>query len=152
MRVRRTGSSRFRAMADGAISPSLPFVKKKSVELLKAEYTDRESAARGIARGLADFYRGQYPQVYANHRSQVEAAAQQLVAIWGRNVFPEMKVGWGTYPNNLGHDDFIGCFRCHDDNHKAADGRTITQDCSACHTVLAQEETNPKVLADLGLQ
>ena len=44
-----------------------------------------------------------------------------------------MKVAWGTYPNNIGHEDFLGCFRCHDDNHKTRDGRTITQDCDACH-------------------
>ncbi len=73
-------------------------------------------------------------------------------AIYQRNVFPNMKVGWGTYPNNIGHDDFLGCFRCHDDNHKSADGRTIAQDCSACHTILAMEEKDPKVLESLGLK
>jgi len=82
----------------------------------------------------------------------VEAAAQQVLAIYRRNVFPEMKVAWGTHPNNIGHEDFLGCFRCHDENHKSADGRTITQDCNACHTVLAMDETNPKVLEDLGLK
>src|SRR5262245_8264811 len=34
-----------RAMAEGSISPALPFAKKKAVELLKAEYPDRETAA-----------------------------------------------------------------------------------------------------------
>jgi hypothetical protein len=48
-----------------------------------------------------------------------------------------MKVAWGTYPNNLGHMDFPGCFRCHDDSHKAKDGSTISQDCELCH---AQED------------
>jgi hypothetical protein len=61
-------------------------------------------------------------------------------------------VGWGTYPNNIGHENFIGCFRCHDDNHKSAAGSTITQDCEACHALLAQDEENPKILADLGLR
>jgi hypothetical protein len=23
-----------------------------------------------------------------------------------------MKLTWGTHPNNIGHDDFLGCFRC----------------------------------------
>ena len=55
--------------------------------------------------------------------------------VYARNVFPAMKVGWGTYPNNLGHMAFPGCFRCHDENHKAADGRTIQQDCQACHDI-----------------
>ena len=75
-----------------------------------------------------------------------------MQAIYRRNVFPDMKVTWGTYPNNIGHEDYIGCFRCHDESHKRADGATITQDCTACHAILAQEEKDPKVLSDLGLQ
>jgi hypothetical protein len=29
--------------------------------------------------------------------------------------------------------DSPGCFRCHDDEHKASDGRVIKQDCELCH-------------------
>jgi hypothetical protein len=140
------------AMAAGRISPALPFVKKKSVELLRTEYADQEMALRRINEGLAEFYRSSYPDLYRKDRSQVEAAAQQVGAIYARNVFPGMKVGWGTYPNNIGHEDFVGCFRCHDETHQAADGRTISQSCDACHTILAQDEKDPKVLSDLGLK
>jgi len=62
-----------------------------------------------------------------------------------------MKITWGTYPNHLGHIDSPGCFRCHDDGHVAAGGAKITQDCNACHNVLAMEEAAPKVLADIGI-
>ncbi len=141
-----------RAMAAGAISPELPFVKKKAVELLRAEYPDRKAAERRIADELAAFYKTKYADAYKSHRAAVESAGQQVAAIYLRNVFPEMKVTWGSYPNNIGHEDFLGCFRCHDDNHKSRDGRTITQDCNACHTVLAMDESNPKVLEDLGLK
>ena len=61
-------------------------------------------------------------------------------------------VPFGSYPANRGHFTLTGCFRCHDENHKAADGKTITQDCEACHAVLASEESDPKILADLGLK
>jgi hypothetical protein len=61
-----------------------------------------------------------------------------------------MKVTWGTYPNNIGHTDFPGCFRCHDDDHKTAKDKTIAQDCSSCHELLATDEKEPKVLADFG--
>jgi nitrate/TMAO reductase-like tetraheme cytochrome c subunit len=137
-----------RAMAAGRISAELPYVKKKAVELLRAEYPDRATATRRIAEGLAEFYKSEHPQSYASHRALIESAGQEAAAIYLRNVFPNMKVSWGTYPNNIGHEDFLGCFRCHDDNHKAKDGRTITQDCNACHTIVE----NPKVLADLGLE
>ena len=55
--------------------------------------------------------------------------------IYRRNVFPEMKVSFGTYPNNIGHVDFPGCFRCHDDNHTSRDGKKIAQDCDTCHEI-----------------
>jgi hypothetical protein len=141
-----------RALAEGRISPALPFVKKKGLELLRAGYADREAAQRDIAAGLTEFYRQEHPDVYRGHRAAVEAAVSEVQAIYRRNVFPEMKVAWGTYPNNIGHEDFPGCFRCHDDSHKRADGTAITQDCNACHTILAQDEQSPKVLADLGLR
>jgi NapC/NirT cytochrome c family protein len=140
------------AIGDGRISADLPFMKKKAVEVLRAEYPDRDAAARTIADALTSFYRRSYPAAYQEHRAALEASVGAVQAIYRRNVFPEMKVTWGTYPNNIGHEDFIGCFRCHDDSHKRADGATITQDCTACHAILAQDERDPKVLSDLGLQ
>ena len=73
-----------------------------------------------------------------------------MKAIYLQNVFPEMKISWGTYPNNLGHMDFPGCFRCHDGNHTSSDGRVISNDCATCHDLLSMDEKNPKVLSDLG--
>jgi hypothetical protein len=141
-----------RALAEGRISAELPFVRKKSVEILRADYPDRETAARRIPEALAGFYASAHPAVYAARRALVDTAGAQLKDIYLRNVFPEMKVAWGTYPDNIGHEDFPGCFRCHDDEHKSADGKVISQDCAACHAVLAMEEQNPKVLAELNLK
>ena len=141
-----------REMSEGRISPELPYIKKKAVEVLRVEYPDRETAGQRIASSITEFYRASYPETYRDHRALVEMAAQQVVAIYLRNVFPEMKVTWGTHPNNIGHEDFVGCFRCHDGSHTSADSRTIPNDCNTCHTILAMEESNPKVLADLGLK
>jgi len=141
-----------RAIGEGRISPTLPWARKEAVRLLRADYPDRETAARSIADGLAAFYGDGHPAVYRERRKDVDAAVEAVKTIYHRNVFPEMKVGWGTYANNVGHDDFPGCFRCHDDQHKAAGGRVITQDCSACHAVLAMEESDPKILSELGLR
>jgi hypothetical protein len=62
-----------------------------------------------------------------------------------------MNVTWGKYPNNVGHTDFPGCFRCHDGDHMAKTGTPITNDCNACHNLLSMDEANPKVLTDLGI-
>ncbi len=141
-----------REMASGAVSPTLPWVKKKAVELLRVEYPDRATAFTRIHDDLVEFYKREHAAIYQAQRAQIEEAARRVVAIYARNVFPEMRLGWGTHPNNIGHEDFLGCFRCHDDEHKSADGKVISQDCNACHAVLAMEETNPKILAELGLQ
>ena len=140
------------AMAAGTISPELPFIRKKAVEVLKVEYPSRETAFDRIEKDLTEFYRTKYPDVYRTRRATVETAVSEVQKIYGRNVFPEMRLTWGTHPNHIGHEDFLGCFRCHDGNHQAAGGRAITQDCDACHQILAQDEANPKVLAELGIK
>lgn len=140
------------AMAEGRINPELPYIKKKAIEVLRADYPDRSIGTQRIAAALTDFYRASYPVAYREQRAQIELAVQQIQGVYLRNVFPHMKVTWGTYPTNMGHEDFLGCFRCHDGNHTSADGRTISQDCNTCHSMLAMDEANPKILADLGLK
>jgi len=139
-------------LADASISAALPFAKKTAVELLKAAYGSRAEAEAKIPAAFAAFYREKYPDVYAAKRAEIERSGQGVLAIYQRNIFPGMNVTWGTYPNNIGHTDFPGCFRCHDDSHVAAGGAKVTQDCGACHNMLAMEEAAPKVLVELGLE
>jgi nitrate/TMAO reductase-like tetraheme cytochrome c subunit len=136
----------------GLISADLPYIKKKAVELLKADYPDRETAQKKIVEGVTSYYRGTYPDIYNTKRALVEQSAENVASIYMQNIFPDMKVTWGVHPNNLGHNDFPGCFRCHDGSHTSADGQTISNDCSACHNLLAVQEENPKVLTDLGMK
>ncbi len=139
-------------MSRGLISPELPYIHKKAVELLKADYPDRDTAQRQIVEGIENYYRTSFPDLYASKRALIEQSAENLARIYLRNIFPDMKMSWGVHPNNLGHNDFPGCFRCHDGSHTSADGQTISNDCTACHNLLAVQEENPKMLPDLGLQ
>ena len=141
-----------RAITEGRISRELPFVRKKGIELLKVEYPDQKTAQSRISTALNDYYRESYPELHRTHRTQVEAAAAGLFAVYERNVFPEMRVTWGTHPSHIGHDVSPGCFRCHDESHKAKDGRTITQDCEACHSLVAQDEKDPAILKQLAMR
>lgn len=141
-----------RAMADGAVSPALPWVHKEGLALLKADYASQDEASRKIPAQLTAFYQGSNPQVLATKTDLVKRAGQELATLYSQNVFPEMKVTWGTHPNHIGHMSYPGCFRCHDGDHNAKDGTSITQDCAACHNLLAVDEAKPKVLADLGIQ
>jgi len=141
-----------RAMAEGAISADLPWVHKKGLELLKVSYANESDAQNQIPQQLKSFYRTSRPEVLATKASLVKSAGDELVTLYSQNVFPYMNVTWGTHPNHIGHMSYPGCFRCHDGDHAAKDGKSITQDCAACHNLLAVDETKPKVLADLGIQ
>ena len=141
-----------RAMADGSISPSLPWVHKEGLALLKADYANQDQARAQIPAQLEAFYRSGNPQVLATQADLVKKAGDELFLLYSQNVFPDMKVTWGTHPNHIGHMDYPGCFRCHDGDHVAKDGASITQDCSACHNLLAVDEAKPKVLSDLGIR
>jgi len=140
-----------KALALGDISVTLPFIKKKGVELLKTEYHTSEEAATKLPQAFIDFYKQSYPKIFAAREQDVRQAGQAILTIYNRNVFPDLKVTWGTYPNNLGHMDFPGCFRCHDGGHSTAGGEAITQECTTCHETLAADEASPEILRTLGI-
>jgi hypothetical protein len=137
------------AMSDGRIARDLPFVHREGVRLLKGDYKSQEEARKAIAQGLQAFYAQQLPAVAASRAKDIQNAGAVLGVLYSSNVFPSMKVGWGTYPNHIGHENSPGCFRCHDDAHQTADGRTISQDCSLCHGLLAVQEKDPEILRSL---
>jgi hypothetical protein len=140
-----------KALAFGDIPITLPYIKKTGVELLRANYNTTQEAAAKLPSAVTSFYEQRYPDLYTKRKADVQQAARAVLAIYERNVFPELKVSWGTYPNNLGHTDFPGCFRCHDGSHTAADGAAIKQDCDSCHTPLAMDEASPEILKTLGV-
>jgi len=123
------------AMALGAIPKDLPFVKREVVAALEEKHPNQQVAADAIAARLREVYRKNYGKVYMERREHVERAVQEAQRLYRRNVFPAMNVTWGSYPNNIGHMDFPGCFRCHDENHKTAGGAVIRQDCELCHKI-----------------
>lgn len=138
------------AIADGHLDRSLPFLRRESVRLLKAEYPSRESAREGIRAGLLAFYEKRDPAAFTKQKPGVEGAAKELGDIWATNVWPEMKITWGTYPTFIGHDASPGCWRCHDGGHASRDGKaTLSQDCALCHALLAQDEKDPPILKQL---
>ncbi len=132
-----------RALQNGRLDRSLPFLRREGLRALRGDYPSHVEAREKITEALTTFYAEAYPEV---EPARVTQAAGVLADVYGRNVFPAMNVAWGTYTNHLGHTDFPGCFRCHDDEHTTPDGQVISQDCSTCHTLLAMEEENPEVL------
>jgi NapC/NirT cytochrome c family, N-terminal region len=117
------------AIAAGLISRALPYVRREGVRLLTATYPSHDAAAPEIERGLREVL---LKQAGADQQA-VQQAVAALQALYRRNVFPTMKVTWGSYPDHRGHIDSPGCVRCHDDSLTAPDGTAISGDCELCH-------------------
>jgi NapC/NirT cytochrome c family protein len=116
------------AIASHAASRSLPFARREGIRLVKASYPSQDVAERAIEAGLRSFYQSRGADQAA--LSQTVTAVQDA---YRRNVFPPMKVTFGSYPDNRGHITSNGCFRCHDESHETKDGKTISADCELCH-------------------
>ncbi len=129
-----------RSLAGGNIDASLPFVKKTAVNLLAGEYGSQSSGVETIEKGMNEFYREKFPDIAKMRAKPIAAAAADVQRIFQQNIFPDMKVRWSTHQDNIGHQLFPGCFRCHDGNHKTSDGELITRNCRACHALMSQGE------------
>ena len=134
------------AIQEGRIPASLPYIRREGVRALKSEYGSHAEASSGIDSAITAFYESNHPGADA---ALIEQASRTLSEIYGTNVFPEMNVGWGEYPDHIGHERFPGCFRCHSDAHSTEDGEVISQDCFTCHSLLAMEEEDPEILQQL---
>ncbi len=122
------------AMGRGIISPEIPYFKKNAVAVMERQYPSMEEARKAI-RGLRDYYATNWPAYYARYPEVVNNAVAELERIYERMVFPTMDVSWTTHPNNLGHKDWPGCFRCHDGKHLNADNESIRIECNLCHSI-----------------
>jgi hypothetical protein len=120
------------AMARGAIDPSIPFIHQKAVEVLKTSYKSREEAFAAFD-SLETYYKN--TDYYPGHGAQISSAVQAIKDIYDRTVFQDQKIDWTTHPNNLGHINSPGCFRCHDGKHLDANQKAIRLECNVCHSI-----------------
>jgi nitrate/TMAO reductase-like tetraheme cytochrome c subunit len=120
------------AMARGQISPEIPEIHKRALVTLSAEYATREDAFAALD-GLENYYKG--TDYYAGHEEQIGSAIQTLKDIYDRTVFHDQQIDWMTHPNNLGHINSPGCFRCHDGKHLNDQQEAIRLECNVCHSI-----------------
>lgn len=128
---------------------TLPYLKRQAVGVLSGEYETTEQAMAAIDAGLNDYYRTNHAEIYSQKRDVIQKAVGEVQRIYQTYFFPEMRTNWQTHPNNIGHLNFAGCFRCHAGDHLSKTGKVITNDCNVCHTTIfdsqAPPETNVKV-------
>ena len=120
------------AMSRGLIDAEIPLIHQKAVEVLAVSYTSREEALAAFD-GVESYYKN--TDYYPGHGEQIKAAVQALKDIFDNTVFLEQKIDFTTHPNNLGHINSPGCFRCHDGKHLDANDQAIRLECNVCHSV-----------------
>ena len=114
----------------GRVDKAIPGIKKTAVDLLTQSYKTSAEAQSHIAAELRKKYAGV---------KGIDSSVEAVLAVYRGNFFPEMKADWSKYPENIGHMDTMGCFRCHDEKHVAEGGRHMpATDCNSCHVILAQ--------------
>lgn len=120
------------AMARGQIDPEIPLIRKKAVEVFSVEYESREAAFAAFDE-IETYYKN--TDFYPGRGEQIRSAIQTLKDIYDRTVFHEQEIDWTTYPNNLGHINSPGCFRCHDGKHLDDKQQAVRLECNVCHSI-----------------
>jgi hypothetical protein len=139
------------ALAMGDIDADLPWIREHGLSTLRVNYASSADAAKQIPDTLNAVYRLEHPAIFQSQQHAISKSAEALIAIYNRNVFPSMGIEWGTYPDNSGHNDSPGCFRCHGSSLRNSAGESISMDCSLCHVILAMRESDPEILTRLGI-
>jgi nitrate/TMAO reductase-like tetraheme cytochrome c subunit len=118
----------------GLVSAAIPEIRRKAVEVYSQVYDTTEKGVIGIG-GLENYYQTYYPDYYAANTQTIKNAISALQTAYGDSVYPEQNSNWTTHPNNIGHKDSPGCFRCHDGKHLNSDNKAIRLECNLCHSV-----------------
>ena len=127
-----------KSLSEGKISKTLPGIKQISMKVLYKDYPSKDSAFFAIRKLVTDFYQSNHSELFASKKTDIEAAILEIQKGYSNNIFPFMKASWKAYPNNIGHMESYGCFRCHNDKHVTKQGKVISKDCNLCHTILGQ--------------
>jgi NapC/NirT cytochrome c family, N-terminal region len=117
------------------IDPSIPSIKMNAARAL-AEKSSALTTQDQMLQKIAEKLGRQYADY--KDRPKIEQAILATQGIYRDNFFPKMKTNWQARPDNIGHQLFPGCFRCHDGRHVNNKGESISHSCDACHTIIAQ--------------
>ncbi|MCK5378778.1 MAG: NapC/NirT family cytochrome c, partial [Acidobacteria bacterium] len=137
------------ALEDGQISRDIPYVKVQAVQALAARYDTVDEAVVGIANSMREYYQEEYPEIIDKRSAELTTSIRRVQEIYRQSIFPEMKADWSAYPDNIGHLNSPGCFRCHTESMQAENGQSIFTSCNKCHLILAQGETVDDVNVNL---
>jgi hypothetical protein len=123
-----------RLISQGLISRDIPEIHRQALYAYSQIYATADQGLQTIGN-LDGFYQVNYPDFYSGNRDKIQAAILALQDAYSKSVFPEQNSDWTSHPNNVGHQDSPGCFRCHDGKHLNAEQEAIRLECNLCHSV-----------------
>lgn len=126
------------AITAGNIPHDLPDIKIVAMEVINNDFPSLDSAKKFIESEVLMYYEFMHEDIFEDQLEVIEKAITGIQQAYSQNIFPFMKVNWTSYPNHIGHLEFDGCFRCHNDRHVSEGGKVISMDCNLCHTIVAQ--------------
>jgi len=132
-----------RALAGGKIDRTFPYIKATVADLFNRDFSNEEDALHIVREAWAAYQRKfphlaqEYPEAFAEAQKFLEERQQLVTDLLVRGRFEAIDVSWKSFPDNLGHKDFPGCFRCHDGKHLNEKGEPVRRQCTLCHNVPA---------------
>jgi len=136
------------AIAEGRIDRSLPSAKARGLALIDAAGTLtgtlEERTARVdklIAESIAK------TPVKPEDKPKEQMFTKEMKDILLRTSVKDHNghvFSWKSFPSHVGHNDFAGCFRCHNGKHFNEKGEAIRLQCTLCHDLPQVQQENGK--------
>jgi hypothetical protein len=123
------------ALHQGDIPTTIPFIRTRAVELLSSVINETPDDAQQSFASLDQYYHDNYADFYSKGKDDIENTIALLDHLYKESNFPDQKLNSATHPNNIGHLNSPGCFRCHDGQHFSSDGKVIRMECNLCHSI-----------------
>jgi nitrate/TMAO reductase-like tetraheme cytochrome c subunit len=118
----------------GLINDDIPEIRDIALNTYYKDYTSLDTALASF--DLLDYYYEQkFPEYYSQYRDNITQAIDELKTSYSNTVYPDQKSDWSSHPDNIGHENSPGCFRCHDGQHLSDEGEAIRLECNLCHAI-----------------
>lgn len=140
-----------KALAQGYLNSSFPFIKDRLMNLLQQDYASEEEALNLVKEAYDKYEQDfpdiprEYPEDFAKFKEFI-GERQKGIANWMvRSKFRHPEVSWQSFQDLSGHRYTPGCFRCHGGKHLDQEGNRLPVNCTTCHDVplVKQEQDQP---------
>jgi len=128
-------------LADGRLDRRFPYIKARAVELLDKDFDDADDAHQLVREAWTSYeeefpeLKEKYPEAWESSRELLDEQQEMMAGILRRNQFAAAEISWRSFPDNSGHTNSPGCFRCHNGRHQTSEGDLLPVGCVQCHGI-----------------